>query len=97
MYNYTTYRLLKETEQRHNLYFSPNIITMIETRKMRQTGRAVHMEKITSAYTVLALKCEENSSLGRPCRRWCKDNKTDLNEVGRVWTGFWIGAGGGLL
>jgi hypothetical protein len=38
-------------EERHNLYFSPNIIRMIATRRMRCAGGACMGEEIIRVHT----------------------------------------------
>jgi hypothetical protein len=53
-------------EELHNLYSSPSIIILINSRRMRWAGHAVQME---AKYRIFVGKSEEKRSLGRPrCR-----------------------------
>jgi hypothetical protein len=40
-------------EELHDFYSSPNIITMIKSRKMRYTGNVARMGEKTNAYRIL--------------------------------------------
>jgi hypothetical protein len=40
-------------EELHNLYFSPNIIRMIRSRRMRWAGHSTQMVGKRNAYTIL--------------------------------------------
>jgi hypothetical protein len=53
-------------EELHNLYFSPNIIRMIKSRRIRWTGHVARMGKKRNPYRILVGKPEEKRSLGRP-------------------------------
>jgi hypothetical protein len=69
-------------EELHNLYFSPNIIRMIKSRRMRWAGHVARMGETRNAYWIVVGKPEVKRSLGRPRRR-CLDNiKMDLGEIG---------------
>jgi hypothetical protein len=57
-------------EELHNLYSSPNIIRMIESRRMRWAGRVARMGETRNAYRILVGKPEEKRPLGRPRCRW---------------------------
>jgi hypothetical protein len=54
----------------HNLYFPPNIIRMIKSRKMRRTGHVARMGENKTAYRILVGKPEGMRPLGRPRRMW---------------------------
>jgi hypothetical protein len=56
-------------EELHNLYFSPNIIRMIKSRKMRWTGQVARMGEKMNACRILVGKPEGRRPLGRPRRR----------------------------
>ena len=65
----------------HVLYFSPNIIRVIKSR--RQVGRACSTKgDSSSAYWILVGKPEGRRPLGRQRRRWEDNNKMDLRYVG---------------
>jgi hypothetical protein len=46
-------------EKLHNLYFSPNIIRMIKSRKMRWAGHVARMGKKRNAYRIFVGKPEK--------------------------------------
>jgi hypothetical protein len=56
----------------HNFYSSPNIITMIKSRRMRWRGYVARMGRI------LVGKPEGKRPLGRPRRRWTDNMNMDL-------------------
>jgi hypothetical protein len=56
-------------EELHNLYSSPNIITMIKSRRMRWTVHAARMWETRNTYKVLAGKSEGKRPLGIPGHR----------------------------
>jgi hypothetical protein len=74
-------------DELHNLYFSPNIIRMIKSRKMRWAGHVASMEEGRGVYKVLDGRPEGKRPLGRPRRRWEDNIKKDLREIG---INFWI-------
>jgi hypothetical protein len=63
-------------EELHNLYFSPNIIRMMKSRKMRWEGHGV----MRNAYRIYAVKPEGKTPLGRSRRRWEDNIKMDLRK-----------------
>jgi hypothetical protein len=69
-------------EDLHKLYFSPNIIRMIESRKMRLAGHGARMGEKRNAYRILVGKPERKIPLGRARRRWVDNIKIDLREIG---------------
>jgi hypothetical protein len=48
------------------VYFSPNIIRMIKSRRMRREGHVARMVKKRNAYRILVGKPEGKRPLGRP-------------------------------
>jgi hypothetical protein len=73
----------------HNLYSSPSIIRIINSRKMRWAGHVARMGK-KIAYRILVGKPEGKRPLGRPRRMWVDNTKMDLREIG--WDGVdWMG------
>jgi len=80
------YEVTGEWRKRHNgelndLYFSPNIVRVIKSIRMRWAGHVAHMGERRGIYRVLVGKPEGKGPLGRPRHR-CEDNiKMDLQEV----------------
>ena len=63
--------------------FSPNIVRVIKSRRMRWAGHVACMEEGRGVYKVLVGKREGKRPLARPRRRWEDNIKLDLQEVGR--------------
>jgi hypothetical protein len=56
-------------EELHNVYSSPNIIRIIESRRMRWAGHVARVEETRNAYRILMGKPEGRRPLRRPrCR-----------------------------
>jgi len=55
-------------EELHNLYASPNTITVIKARRMRWAGQVVRMGEMRNACNIFVRKPEEKSPFGTPCR-----------------------------
>jgi len=72
-------------EEVHNLYTSPNIITMIKSRRMRWAGHVAHMGRMRNAYHILVGKPEGLKLLPRYRCRWEDNIKMDLRKIG--WEG----------
>jgi hypothetical protein len=72
-------------EKLYALYFSPNIIQVIKSRRLRWSGHVAHMGERRGAYRALVGKPEGRRSLGRCLHRWEDDIKMDLQETG--WGG----------
>jgi len=87
-------------EKLNDLY-SPNIVRVIKSRRMRWAGHVARMGERRGVYRVLVGKPEGKRGLGRPRSIWEDNMKMDLQEVGcGGWTGSgWlrIGTGGGHL
>jgi len=66
-------------EEFNDLYFSPNIIWVINSRRMRWAGHVACMGGGT--YRVLMGKSEGKRPLGRLRRRWDDNIKINLQEV----------------
>jgi hypothetical protein len=69
-------------EEPHNLYSSPDIITMIKSRRTRWVWIVALMGKKRNAYRMLLGKPEGKRPLGRRRRRWVESTKMDLKETG---------------
>jgi hypothetical protein len=57
-------------EELHNLYYSPNIIRMIKSRRLRWAGHVARMGEKRNAYRILVGKPEGERPVGRPRRGW---------------------------
>jgi hypothetical protein len=76
-------------EELRDLYFSPSIIRIMKSRRMRWAGQVARKGEKRNAYRLLVGKSEGKRSLGRPRHRWV-DIRMDLEEVG--WSDVdWIG------
>ena len=69
-------------EELDDLYSSPNIFRMMNSRKMRWAGHGARMGKRRGVYRVLVGKPEGKRPLGRPRRRWEDIMKMDVEKVG---------------
>jgi hypothetical protein len=78
-------------EELHNLYCSPSIIRIINSRSMRWAGHVARMGEKREVYRLLVGKSEGKRPLGRPRRRWIDNIKVDLLEIefgGVDWVGL---------
>jgi hypothetical protein len=77
-------------EELRNMYSSPNIITMIKSRRMRWAGHVARMGAKRNAYRIYVGKPKGKRQLGSLRRRWVDNIKMDLRDIG--WGGMvWIG------
>jgi len=72
------------------MYFSPNIVQVIKSRRMRWAGHVALMGEERGVYRVLVGKTEGKRPLGRPRRRWVDNIRIDHQEVGCGYMD-WIG------
>ena len=77
-------------EELNDLYFSPNIVRVIKSRRMRWAGHVARMGDERRAYRVLVVKPEGKRPLGRPRRRWVDNISMALQDVGCGYVD-WIG------
>jgi hypothetical protein len=76
-------------EELHNLYASPHIIRVIESRRMRWAGHATRTGWIRNAYRIPVGKPEGKRPLGRTRYGWEDNIRIDVREI--VWEGVdWI-------
>jgi hypothetical protein len=69
--------------------YSPNIVRVIKSRRMRWAGHVARMGEERGVYMVLVGKPEGKGPLERPRRRLEDNIRMDLQEVGcGVWTGL---------
>ena len=80
-------KLLVHSEDRNDLYSSPNIRVM-KSRRMRWAVHAARMVERRGVYRDLVGKPKGKRPHGRPRCRWEDNIKMDLQEVGwGSWTG----------
>jgi len=77
-------------EELNYLYSSPNIVRVINSRRMRWAGHVARMGDERGVYRVLVGMPEGKTPLGRPRRRWVNNIRMDLQEVGCGYMD-WIG------
>jgi len=68
-------------EELNDLNSSPNIVRVIQSRRVRWEGHVAHMGERRDVYTVLVGKPEEKSSLGEPG----VDGRIILRWIFRKW------------
>ena len=67
-------------EELHNLFCSPNIVSVIKSRRLRWAGRVARMEECKSAFKILTDKPTGKRPLGRPNHRWKNNIRIDFKE-----------------
>ena len=68
-------------EELNDLYFPPNIVRVIKSRR-KLAGHVARLGERRGVYRILVGKPERKRSLGRPRRRWRDNIKMDLQEMG---------------
>ena len=66
----------------YDLYCSPNIFRVIESRRMRWAEHIARMGRRSDAYRVLVGRPEGKRPLGKPSRRWEDNIKMSHQEAG---------------
>jgi len=64
------------------LYRSPNIDSVIKSRRLRWAGHEARMEEGGGAFSILTGKPTGKRTLGRSRRRWEDNIRMDLDEIG---------------
>jgi len=67
-----------------NCLYSPNIVRVTKSRRMRWAGRVARIGETRDVYRIFVGKPEGKGPLGRHRRRWEDNIKMDLQEVGCV-------------
>jgi hypothetical protein len=68
-------------EEFHNLYFSPSIIRMIKSRRMRWAEHVTRLGENRNAGRILKGKSEGKRPSGRRRHRWEDNMKMDLRDI----------------
>jgi hypothetical protein len=68
-------------DELYSLYYSPNVVRVIKSRRMRWAGHVARMGEGTDVYRVLVGRPEGKTPLGRPRRRWEDNIKLDFREI----------------
>ena len=76
-------------EELHSLYGSPNIVSVIKSRRLRWAGHVARMDEGRSAFKILTGKPTGKRPLGRPRRRWEDIIRMDLEEIS-INAGDWV-------
>jgi hypothetical protein len=69
-------------EEELNELYSPNIVRLIKSRRMRWTRHVARTWERRGVHRVLVGKPKGKRPLGRPRHRWKDNIKMDLQEVG---------------
>ena len=64
------------------MYRSPNIVRVIQSRRLRWAGHVTRMEEGRSAFRILTVKPKRKGPLERPRPRWEYNIRMDLKEIG---------------
>jgi hypothetical protein len=72
-----------------DLYFLPNTVRVVKSRRMRWAGHVARMREGRGVHRVLVGKPKGKRRLGTPRRRWEDNIKMDLQEVGGGY-GDWM-------
>jgi hypothetical protein len=69
-------------EELNDLYFLPNIVRVVKSRRVKWAGHMARMGEERGVHWVLVGKREGKRPLGGPRRRWEDNIKMNLLEVG---------------
>jgi hypothetical protein len=64
------------------LYSSPNIITIVKSRRMRRARHVARLEESRNSYRVFVAKPKGKRPLEITRRRWQDNIKMDVTELG---------------
>jgi len=84
-------------EELNGLYFSPNKLRVMKSRRMRWAAYVALTGERRDVFRFLVERSEEKRPLGRPRRRRKDNTKIDFQEMGwGAWTGLiWLRMTGG--
>jgi hypothetical protein len=71
-------------DELHSLYYSPNVIRVIKSRRMKWAGHVARMGEGRGVYRVLVGRPEGKRPLGRPRRRWARSGLNSVFGLGKV-------------
>ena len=71
------------------MYRSPNIVSVINSRRLRWAGHVARMVECEIAFKILTVKPTGKRPLGRRSRRREENIRTDLKEIG-INTRNWV-------
>jgi hypothetical protein len=77
-------------DELHRLYSSPNIVTVIKSRRMRWAGHVARMGEGRGVYRFLVGMPEGKRPLKRPRCRWEDNIMMDLRKIGVDELANWI-------
>ena len=64
------------------MYYSPDIVRVIKSRRLRWTEHVARMEEGRNAFKILTGKFTGKRALGRPRSRWEDNIRMDLTKIG---------------
>jgi hypothetical protein len=68
------------SDELHNLYSSPNIVSVITPRRMRWAEHVARMGEEREIYRILVGRPEGRRPLGRPRHRWQDNIRMELRD-----------------
>jgi hypothetical protein len=68
-------------EELHSLYRSPNIVTVIKSRRLRWSGHVARMQEGRRAFKIVTGKPTGKRPLGRLGRKWEDNIRMDLEDI----------------
>ena len=71
-----------QNEELHNLYRSPNIVSVNKSRRLRWAVHVARMEEAWSTFKIITGKPTGKRPVGRLRRRWEDNSIMDLKEIG---------------
>jgi hypothetical protein len=69
-----------QNDKLHNLYASPNVVSVIKSKRIKWVGHAAHMGQMNT-YKILVRKPEGKRPFRRHRYRWEDNIRTDLKQI----------------